>query len=513
MRTRPLRRWRRATQLLALLGVIWLFLQTDYQGQDELAFPVALLFRLDPLAALAAALAPGDFPWGLLWPALLLLALTVVLGRFFCGWLCPLGTTLDGCGALLGADNTTPRPRWRRVKYLLLSGLSAAALGGVQLLGVFDPLAIFLRTLTLSLFPAWNLALNGLFEHFYASQTPLVSPLLDWVYPFARDYLMAFHQPVFTLGLFTLGVFVAIALLERFERRFWCKNLCPLGALLGLCARHARLRHLPAPDCGHCEQCTAACASGATNRRHHQPSECLLCFDCAGHCPAAEVQLFWRRAPATAGIDLTRRGTVGALAAGVLLAPVVRSAPAQYRLEPLLLRPPGALAEEEFLRRCVRCGECLKVCIGAALHPALLQAGATGLWTPVVMPRIGYCEYNCTLCGQVCPTGAIRRLPLEEKRKVVIGLAVIEKDRCLPFARGEECLVCEEHCPTGEKAIVFEDKDVLVQGEVRRLKLPQVVKERCIGCGICETRCPLEGRSAIRIFNDKESRRVEQRWD
>jgi MauM/NapG family ferredoxin protein len=196
-----------------------------------------------------------------------------------------------------------------------------------------------------------------------------------------------------------------------------------------------------------------------------------------------------------------------ALACGAVAAPVARIAPDPFRQESFLLRPPGAVEEAEFQRRCVRCGECLKVCIGGALHPAFLQAGATGLWTPLLIPRLGYCEYNCTLCGQVCPTGAIRRLPLEEKKKVIIGLAVFDKNRCLPFARGEECLVCEEHCPTPEKAIVFEEKEVVVNGISRRLKVPAVIRSRCIGCGICETRCPLEGASAIRVINQGESRR------
>jgi formate hydrogenlyase subunit 6/NADH:ubiquinone oxidoreductase subunit I len=149
----------------------------------------------------------------------------------------------------------------------------------------------------------------------------------------------------------------------------------------------------------------------------------------------------------------------------------------------------------------------MKVCIGRALHPALLDAGPIGLWTPLLVPRIGYCEYNCTLCGQVCPTGAIKPLTLPEKKKNVVGLAVFDKDRCLPFAKGVECLVCEEHCPTGKKAIVFEEKDVLVDGETRRLKFPKVVDKLCIGCGICETRCPVEGASAIRVINEGESRR------
>ena len=149
----------------------------------------------------------------------------------------------------------------------------------------------------------------------------------------------------------------------------------------------------------------------------------------------------------------------------------------------------------------------MKFCIGSALHPALLQAGVTVLWTPLLMARLGYCEYNCTLCGQVCPTGAIKELSLEVKRKTIIGLAVFDKNLCLPYARGEECLVCEEHCPTGKKAIIFDERDVTYGGITKRLKQPVVVKKLCIGCGICETKCPVEGVSAIRVIHEGESRR------
>ena len=100
-------------------------------------------------------------------------------------------------------------------------------------------------------------------------------------------------------------------------------------------------------------------------------------------------------------------------------------------------------------------------------------------------------------------------MPLAEKKQTVIGIAVFDKNRCLPFARGEECLVCEEHCPTGEKAIQFDEKELLVNSQVRRIKMPRIVRNLCIGCGICETRCPVDGASAIRVVNDNESRRIE----
>ncbi len=505
-------RLRIAVQLLCLAGFVLLFLLTEYRGRDQLPYPVSLLFRLDPLAALADALAPGAFGWQLLWPALLLVVLTIFFGRFFCGWICPLGTTLDGLGRAVGRGGGPVSPRWRRAKYYLLLTLVVAGLFGLQLFGLFDPLSIFLRTLTLSLYPAFNGVMNDTFDFFYRNQVPGLSPLVNGSYDFFRDYVLAFHPPVFTLAFFTLLVFLLILALEKMERRFWCKNLCPLGALLGLCARNALLRRDPEAVCEDCRACLSRCRSGVAQDGRHHPEECLLCLDCRGFCPQERVRFRWRRPRSHSGVSLTRRGVLTSLAAGAVLAPVAGVAPALGQRESYLLRPPGAVAEEEFRRRCIRCGECMKVCIGSALHPALFEAGATGLWTPLLQARIGYCEYNCTLCGQVCPTGAIRPLPLAEKRRFVIGVAVFDKNRCLPYARGEECLVCEEHCPTGEKAIVFDSKVVVVGEEARELKVPRVVAKRCIGCGICETRCPVAGVSAIRVTNEGETRRVRDPW-
>ena len=500
------RNLRRLSQVVCLATFLWLFLQTEYRGFDQLSWPVSLLFRIDPLAALADALAPGPFHWALLWPALVVVALTALLGRVFCGWVCPMGTLLDGTGSLARGPRRTLAPGWRRVKYYLLFTLMLAGLFGVQQLGLFDPLSIFLRTLTLSLYPVWNWLLNGLYDFVYHVDIPLLSDALNASYPWARDHVMAFVPPSFELALFTLAVFVAILLLERFERRFWCRNLCPLGALLGLCSAAAPLRREPSGDCGGCRTCAEACRGGAADGTNLRASECLICLDCSDYCPTSRARFVWQGRPALSPVDLPRRGLLTALAAGAVTAPVIRTLPAAAKQNDYLIRPPGAVAEEEFLRRCIRCGECMKVCIGQALHPALLQAGAAALWTPLLVARLGYCEYNCTLCGQVCPTGAIENLKLEKKKQTVIGLAVFNKDRCLPFARGEECLVCEEHCPTPEKAIVFDQKEVLTPQGMKNLKLPRVVQQRCIGCGICETRCPVAGVSAIRVIHEGETR-------
>ena len=143
----------------------------------------------------------------------------------------------------------------------------------------------------------------------------------------------------------------------------------------------------------------------------------------------------------------------------------------------------------------------MKVCIGGALYSDLLRGGTFSLWSPILVARLGYCEYDSTLCGDVN-----RLLRFEEKRTTRIGLAVIDKNRCLPFARGEECLVCEEPCPTGKKALVFDRRRILLDSEPRELQQPRILPDLCIGCRICETRRPVSGVSAIKITNEGENR-------
>lgn len=171
------------------------------------------------------------------------------------------------------------------------------------------------------------------------------------------------------------------------------------------------------------------------------------------------------------------------------------------RPEPVnLLRPPGVLPDE-FLRKCLRCGLCVRTCPTGALQPSINEAGIGGLFTPVLVPRLGYCLYSCSDCGQVCPTGAIPALSLGKKQSQVIGIAFIDQNRCLPWADGISCIVCEEMCPLPEKAITLESKEIVNQdGSISELRLPRVHRKKCVGCGICENKCPVEGKAAIQVF-------------
>jgi ferredoxin len=209
------------------------------------------------------------------------------------------------------------------------------------------------------------------------------------------------------------------------------------------------------------------------------------------------------------GLDVGRRSLLAAGLAGAGGALLLRVEPlAGGRAHAAgLIRPPGAVPEDEFLKRCVRCGECMKVCPTNAIHPVVSQAGTESLWTPYLDMDVGYCDYECTLCGQVCPTDAIRELSVEEKQKVRIGLAHFDRNRCLPWAYARSCIVCEEHCPTPKKAIWFEEVEVANhRGERLMVKQPRVDAELCIGCGICQNKCPMADRPAVLVTSLGESR-------
>jgi ferredoxin len=226
----------------------------------------------------------------------------------------------------------------------------------------------------------------------------------------------------------------------------------------------------------------------------YRKEECILCMDCIYSCPDRATKFIWPvnriKADTEGGIS---RGDFLFLMASSFLLLGFKSMAGEAKKR--LIRPPGVTSEREFLNKCIRCGNCMKICPTNGLQPVIFESDLAGIWAPHLVPEIGYCEYNCNLCGNVCPTSAIPKLNLAQKKEQKLGLAYIDKNICIPWSQNKECIVCEEHCPVPTKAIKTYDEVF----EGKKIKKPYVDASLCVGCGICQNKCPTRPLRAIKV--------------
>lgn len=494
-------RLRKASQLLFFLAFLALFLWTE-NSLEPGAF-AGVILKLDPYASILSSLAGRQFLIGSAL-SVLLLVLTFVFGRVWCGWACPLGTTLDWLSFERWRPRSVELPeRMRSVKYwILFVSVGGAALGGLSLL-VLDPLTIWVRSLHLFVLPALDWTITSLERAIYPQ--PGFGGIVSTFDKIIRPAVLPSMPLQVRVPWLFAGFFAGIAALNLITPRFWCRYLCPLGALLGICSKAAIIRREVGEACRGCVLCTTACPMGtidSANGYASDPSECTVCMDCMTACPRDDTHFVphsWT-APLN-GYDPSRRQALISIGAGLGAAGLLRIQAMQPSPHTYAIRPPGAQGDD-FLSKCVRCGLCMQVCPTGGLQPAIAEAGLEGLWSPVLVPRLGSCDFGCNRCGQVCPVEAIQPLALEAKRVQIIGKAVINKDRCIVWAEKRDCIVCEEMCPLAEKAVRLEPAEGMVEREDgTELLRPVVIRNRCIGCGICEQKCPIEGEAAIRVVH------------
>ncbi|WP_371381284.1 4Fe-4S dicluster domain-containing protein [Sporomusa aerivorans] len=383
---------------------------------------------------------------------LLILMATLVWGRVFCGWVCPFGAFLmliDKMGRLF----------FKAVPVIRIKGLYF--IQPVRYYWLFFLVIVF-----------------GLGS--------------NWVL-FFTPFVLLSHEIIRTLQGDVPWALAGISVATLMFSRLWCSVLCPTGVLLSAVARLRLFRYQIAGKCVHCEQCAQACSVGAAVAASGIAKDgCLACGDCGRVCPTKSIK--WRPATrndskveaappdevaATSHPSSRRQFLQAAFAAVMAVALWQKTVTAAKKV----LRPPGALTETQFTAVCNRCGRCVMVCPGKALRPMTLSDGIANFETPYIIPRKNRCDL-CLACQEVCPTGAIAKVPLERVR---MGQASIDKKRCIAWNENKMCLICGEQCPVA----------AIEADEQHR---PAVLTEKCAGCGSCENGCPVAGEAAIRVL-------------
>lgn len=474
----------------ALFFAVFVFVAWPYGPRihaEQLAekewLPLELFLWMDPLSGIATAIAGRVLTTSLV-GAVVILAMGTIFPRAFCGFICPLGTLHDlfewAIGKRIRRWNITDVGGWRHLRFYILAAVLVASVFGVTLAGYVAAIPVLTRGMMFSV--GW--LQNGLFQNWDSAGPFNVAMLISTVLFFM----------VMATGL--LG------------RRFWCRYLCPTGAIIGLAGlSRANERHVRS-SCTECGLCIKVCGFDAINKDiSTRVTDCASCHSCVHVCP--QDALYFGR-PASdnrvrqEGIGLitpatSRRAWLCSVFTGIASAVGLRLEGA--KAQPLL-RPPGSVPEKQFLDLCVRCGECFKVCPGAALQPAGLEFGLDCLWTPRLVPTHAACHPDCNFCTQACPTGAIRPLSLPQKRRFVIGIARIDPEICLPHKGERDCQLCFDECrAAGYDAIEMRPVKLKVgsvpEGTIDPAEVeamgtimaPGIIADRCVGCGLCEYRC------------------------
>ncbi|MFO8113495.1 MAG: 4Fe-4S binding protein [Desulfosalsimonadaceae bacterium] len=482
-----MKHFRRTAQVICLFLFLLLLASGDaLRGTD-------LFARMDPVLTGIAAISGRVITWAFL-PALLVLVSAPLFGRLFCGYICPMGTTIDMTDSAIAPKKNRkkmPGVFSPGLKTVILFFLIGAAVLGVSFVFWGAPLSLITRFYGMVIYPvAWLAAETGL---------TLLYPVFDWLD--LRSLMFLEIEPRrYAANFFVLLLFAAVFAAASVSPRFWCRYLCPTGALLALLSKKPLIRRQVDDACDQCGKCARHCpmeaiaSNDGTVSRHE---ECIACRTCETICPREAIRFSTERRPAEIPVSHERRrllisGLFGAGTAAVGLSGLM-AIPSEDAeggvLSPRLIRPPGALPEPDFLRLCVRCGQCMTGCPTNTLQPVWFSAGLMGMFSPAVVPTRKYCDPQCRLCGNVCPTGAILKMTQAQRVWAKTGTAIIYRRKCLAWEYKKSCMVCDEVCPY--KAVEFEERDDLPY------PVPHVIEDKCSGCGYCEHYCPVENDAAI----------------
>ncbi|WP_018124136.1 4Fe-4S binding protein [Desulfovibrio oxyclinae] len=505
MRQRNLKTLRVAAALVFLVSTSLLFLDFREAGAIKLADAVLYLQFVPSLFSFLeqATLATGGF--------LAVLLVTILFGRIYCSTVCPFGTLQDAISR--AASRKRRRFAFTKphnvLRYSVLAVTLLVFLGGsgllVNLLDPFSNLGRILSNLARPALIAANNAVAPIFEAFgshalYRVQWPVIAPV--------------------SIGA-AMAMLLLVAWLSLRHGRLYCNTLCPVGTLLGLISNLSPVRiRFDADTCRECGRCERVCKASCIDfkRKKVDVSRCVACYNCLSACPDSILHLRTTLPKGRAGkADSGRRKFIITLATGGLglaatnakaaLPPgFVPSRPTtipENRTSPA--SPPGSVSIDHFTAKCTACHLCVSACPSRVLVPSLFDYGPSGIMQPKMGFASAHCNFDCTVCSQICPSGAILPLTKKQKHRTQIGKAHFIKKNCVVYTDNTNCGACSEHCPTkAVRMVPYENT------KGRKLVIPEVNQKICVGCGGCEHACPTRPYRAIYVDGNPVHKRAEK---
>lgn len=445
-----------------------------------------------------------------------LVVLTLLFGRVYCSTICPMGIYQDVAQRLSSAfRKRKKRYGYSRPKTILRWGVVAITAiaffcGLKMILGLLDPYSAYGR-MVVNVFKPVYMAGNNLLESIFSrfdnyTFYQVDASILDW-----SSFIIA------------LVTFLLIGYLAVKYGRTWCNTLCPVGTILGVLSRFAFFKvRIDLGKCNNCGACATKCKASCINSREHKIdySRCVGCFDCLESCNKHALAFTPSASLGKQDSDVSKRRFLIAGAMTAAAAPKVM-AQAQAAIATLggrkayerknPITPPGSVSREHFESQCTSCHLCVSKCPSHVLKPAFMEYGLGGMMQPTVNFDKGFCNFDCTVCGDICPNKAIKPLTKEKKHLTQMGTVVFLEENCIVHTDGTNCGACSEHCPTQAIAMVPYKEG---------LTIPHINTEICVGCGGCEYVCPVRPFRAVYIegnpvqkeakpFTEKKEEKVE----
>lgn len=454
---------------------------------------------------LFAFLASAQFVPALLSANFVLLAVIVLVtflfGRVYCSVVCPLGIMQDFINWLTkksGGNKAAARFGYKKphtvLRYTILVVYVVLLVLGVGFfMALLDPYSAFGRIIT-DIFQPAVIGFNNLLAK--------ISPDA-----FGREPFVAVNSVTLAVAVVT---FVVIAWMSVSKGRLYCNSICPVGSFLGLVSKFSVFKPVINEDkCVNCGMCAKKCKASCIDPTEHKIdySRCVDCFDCLDNCSVGAIRYSAKKEMKAESDNSQqkqsnpRREFLSSIALLGLAGSKMMAENVADKVEPDLssykrktaVSPFGSESHDHLNRNCTACHLCISKCPNKVLRPAVNEYGIDGMMQPVMDYSRGYCDYDCTICSEVCPNDAIKPLTLDEKQSTQIGLAVFYKDICVVNKDGVSCGNCEAHCPAGAIKLVTDYNDP------QKRAYPKVEAALCIGCGACEYHCPAQPVKAIHV--------------